>query len=239
MADLIKRRTFLAGALTAAAATSAVSVPDGVNNRIVVTGHRGRVADYLVPFFTDLGYEIIGIDKKDGDEFDLGLMQHTWRERIHPRDTIIHLAADADPNASEASVRHNNMRATTNLIQAAANIGARDIIFASSTSVSPGQYHHPTISTLLPSGWYGLSKWFGEQYPREYLEAGKWPTAFTTIRLGWIPAKGYVPPKSDDPVEEWLRSVWVPEDHLCACFRDAVERKGFRSPYEFMECIGP
>jgi NAD+ dependent glucose-6-phosphate dehydrogenase len=238
MTDLIKRRTFLAGALTAAA-TPAASLPDGVSNRIVVTGHRGRVAGYLVPFFSDLGYDIIGIDKKDGDEFDLGDMHYTWRERIHRGDTIIHLAADGNPDASEASVRHNNIRATANLIQVATNIGARDIIFASSTSVSLGRYHHPTISTLLPTGWYGLSKWFGEQFPREYLDTGKWPTTFTTIRLGWITDKGYVPPKSDDPVEEWRRGIWVSENHLCKCFRDTVERKGVRSPYEFMECIGP
>jgi uronate dehydrogenase len=81
-------------------------------------------------------------------------------------DTVVHLAADANPDADfYSSLLHNNIQGTYNIFRAAKDQGCRRVIFASSAQVVAGYPHdvqaHPE-SPIRPMNMYGVSKCFGE-----------------------------------------------------------------------------
>jgi nucleoside-diphosphate-sugar epimerase len=81
-------------------------------------------------------------------------------------DTVVHLAADANPNADfYGSLLHNNIQGTYNIFRAAKDQGCRRVVFASSAQVVIGYPRdvqvHPE-SPIRPMNMYGVSKCFGE-----------------------------------------------------------------------------
>ena len=81
-------------------------------------------------------------------------------------DTVIHLAADPNPNADFLhSLLSNNIQGTYNIFRAAKDQGCQRVIFASSVQVFAG---YPTDvqahleSPFRPMNMYGVSKCFGE-----------------------------------------------------------------------------
>lgn len=81
-------------------------------------------------------------------------------------DTVVHLAADANPNADfYRSLLPNNILGAYNIFRAAKDQGCRRVIFASSAQVVAGyprdvQAHPET--PIRPMNMYGVSKSFGE-----------------------------------------------------------------------------
>lgn len=81
-------------------------------------------------------------------------------------DTVMHLAADANPNADfYGSLLHNNIQGTYNIFRAAKDQGCRRVVSASSAQVVLGYPRdvqaHPE-SPVRPMNMYGVSKCFGE-----------------------------------------------------------------------------
>ncbi|MEO8286305.1 MAG: NAD(P)-dependent oxidoreductase [Chloroflexota bacterium] len=81
-------------------------------------------------------------------------------------DTVVHLAADANPDADfHSSLLHNNIEGTYNIFRAAKDQQCRRVIFASSAQVVAG--YPPDVqahveSPVRPVNMYGVSKCFGE-----------------------------------------------------------------------------
>jgi len=84
-------------------------------------------------------------------------------ERI---DTVVHLAADANPAAGfYDSLLDSNIKGTYNVFRAAKDQGCRRVVFASSAWVMggyPRDSQLPTEAPLRPVNLYGVSKCFGE-----------------------------------------------------------------------------
>lgn len=99
-------------------------------------------------------------------------------------DAVVHLAGDPALSATYSSVERNNVRATRNVLEAAAEAGVDTVVFASSIH-AVGTYedeHAPELydpdydltvdadSTLRPDSDYGASKAAGEAWCRRYAE---------------------------------------------------------------------
>ncbi|MFL5732374.1 MAG: NAD-dependent epimerase/dehydratase family protein [Chloroflexia bacterium] len=81
-------------------------------------------------------------------------------------DTVVHLAADPDPDADfYGSLLNDNIKGTYNVFQAARDQGCGRVIFASSGQVVAGYADevqaHPETQ-VRPMNMYGVSKCFGE-----------------------------------------------------------------------------
>lgn len=88
-------------------------------------------------------------------------------------DTVLHLAADADPSATWESLLPNNIVGTYHTFVAARSAGCRRVIFASSihaVSGYPSDVQVKTSEPVNPGDLYGVSKCFGEALGRYMAE---------------------------------------------------------------------
>jgi nucleoside-diphosphate-sugar epimerase len=113
--------------------------------------------------------------------------------------TVIHLAADASPDADfYQSLLHNNIQGTYNIFRAAKDQGCQRVIFASSVQVVAGYPSDVQVhaeSALKPMNMYGVSKCFGEAVASYFAHAEG--LSSIAIRIGAYDVKG------DD--KNWLR----------------------------------
>jgi thioester reductase-like protein len=81
-------------------------------------------------------------------------------------DTVVHLAADANPDADfDSSLLPNNIVGTFNVFQAAIDSGCKRVIFASSAQAVEGyplDHQVRESDPVRPRNLYGVSKAFGE-----------------------------------------------------------------------------
>jgi hypothetical protein len=88
-------------------------------------------------------------------------------------DTVVHMAADPNPEAEWDSLLKNNIEGTYNLFMAAKAAGCRRVIYASSihaVSGYPADYQVHTSDPVNPGDLYGVSKCFGEALARYFAE---------------------------------------------------------------------
>jgi hypothetical protein len=88
-------------------------------------------------------------------------------------DTVVHLAADPNPNATWDSLLPNNIVGTYNLMWAAKSAGCRRVVYASSIHAVGG--YGPGVQAragdpVNPGDLYGVSKCFGEALGRYMAE---------------------------------------------------------------------
>jgi nucleoside-diphosphate-sugar epimerase len=113
-------------------------------------------------------------------------------------DTVVHLAADANPRAEfYDSLLDNNIKGVYNIFRAARDQGCRRVIFASSAWVVGGyprdaQAHPET--PLRPDNLYGVSKCFGEAIAAYFAQAEG--LSSIVVRIGAY---------DDGSAENWLR----------------------------------
>lgn len=81
-------------------------------------------------------------------------------------DTVVHLAADANPEADfYTSLLSNNIQGAYNIFRAARDQGCRRVVFASSAQTTMGyalDVQSNPDSPVRPMNMYGVSKCFGE-----------------------------------------------------------------------------
>lgn len=146
------------------------------NKRILLTGAAGgigsaffrsaasaylfRLADREIAPLTSAtaqGHEICALDISD-----LQACQRACQDI----DVVVHLAADANPDADfYDSLLQNNIKGTYNIFRAARDQGCQRVVFASSGQVFMGYPPDVQLSAeapLRPSNMYGVSKCFGE-----------------------------------------------------------------------------
>ena len=137
-------------------------------------------------------------------------------------DVVIHLAADANPDADfYQSLLHNNIQGTYNIFRAAKDQRCQRVIFASSAQVFSGYpvdvQAHPE-SPLRPMNMYGVSKCFGEAVASYFAHAEG--LSSIAIRIGaYDVRRDPSNPLRRDPNPRYL-SGYVSErdlNHLLVC----------------------
>jgi nucleoside-diphosphate-sugar epimerase len=148
--------------------------------KIVVTGGSGRLGQFVIRELLAHDYEVLSLDKTAPREklcmswlADLGRAGDLF-EALRNAYGIIHLAAYQAPNlAPDGETFTNNVSATYHVLRAAADMGVKKVVLASSTAAFgfiyakklwapeylPVDEQHPS----KPQDSYGLSKVVGEQ----------------------------------------------------------------------------
>jgi hypothetical protein len=121
-------------------------------------------------------------------------------------DTVLHLAADPDANATWESLLPNNIIGTYNIMAAAKAAGCRRLIYASSIHAVGGYGKAVQVKTSEPPNpgdLYGVSKCFGEALGRYMAEQEG--LSVIAIRIG-----AYQPPEKMQRAEGMsLVDCWV------------------------------
>jgi nucleoside-diphosphate-sugar epimerase len=148
-----------------------------INKKVLVTGSEGMIGRVVVQDLDEHGYQVTPVDKissrnlrtKVVDCEDLGQVISMLRGH----DAVIHLAAIANPDRYPAEiVFRNNVMSSFIILEAAAILGIKKVVMASSISalgfafavqhfnpqVLPIDEEHPFLSQDA----YGLSKMTGE-----------------------------------------------------------------------------
>jgi nucleoside-diphosphate-sugar epimerase len=148
--------------------------------RIAITGGSGRVGSYTVRELCAQGHQVWNLDRHHNadvmtpfiqtDLTDAGQVYDAMAQ-VKP-EAVCHIAANPSPNGfTNIDTFHNNVLSTFAVLQAAGDLGARHIVYASSEMatgwLTPGDApppHLPFDETVRqPSGnTYALSKYAGE-----------------------------------------------------------------------------
>ncbi|MEX0617039.1 MAG: NAD(P)-dependent oxidoreductase [Candidatus Woykebacteria bacterium] len=184
-----------------------------IKQKFLITGSRGLIGSILSKALSEK-FEVFGTDVKEKSEekyygIDLSDLEAVKKvfNGLPELDCIIHLGADANPNASWESVLKNNIIATRNIYECAREFEVPKVIFASTNRVTEG-YEGNTTSKLVsnedairPKSYYGVSKAFGEAVARQFFEVDKIKSI--CLRIGSVL-------KDDDPrgdnlkMKKWL-----------------------------------
>lgn len=148
--------------------------------KVVVTGGSGMLGRWVVRHFVEQGYEVVNVDtQKSPDSLcqtiiaDLNNLGEVYGV-LAGADAVVHLAAIPAANIKTSEVTfQNNVVSTYNILEAAAGLGIRKAVIASSESsygicfaVNPlGPQYVPMDEAhpQLPEDSYGLSKVVNEQ----------------------------------------------------------------------------
>lgn len=149
-------------------------------SRVIVTGCSGKLGRFVVPELQANGYEVLGIDRQRPAESAPSFMQLDLTDlgqvygALKGAEAVVHLAAIAAPlGVPPELVFRNNVMSTFNVCEAAATLGLKRVVFASTDSTLgfpyasrcllpeyvPVDEEHP----LRPQDPYGLSKVVGEE----------------------------------------------------------------------------
>lgn len=184
------------------------------NRRLIMTGINGLVGSILAPVLRE-HYEVFGVDRAgpfservvQADIAEYGQVEDAF-STMAPAQYLLHLAAQADDDASWESVLRDNIIGTRNAFESSRKIGVRRIVLASSNHVTgayegfkPNRFLHTQFEPhrissqdlIRPDGYYGVSKAFGEALGRYY--ASRWEMACVCLRIGSVL-------RDDDPTND-------------------------------------
>jgi UDP-glucose 4-epimerase len=168
--------------------------------RIVVTGSRGDVGRFVVPYARQQpGVDVLSVDMTGRGEWgsyisadmtDLGQVYDV----LHGADAVINLAAISDPYVFPAARTFTtNIGITWNVFEAAARLGIKRVVNASSIQVNhPAFPHEPIKYSYLPfdedhptdpHDEYGMSKKVGEALADSF--AHHWGMTVISLRITW------------------------------------------------------
>jgi nucleoside-diphosphate-sugar epimerase len=221
--------------------------------RVVITGAAGRIGTQIVEELSP-SHELRLIDLRPMERrrsiiADLSRhpVRNGWRKWFRPKswsdafegaDVVVHLAANIQSLAPWEKVLPDNIQATWNVITAAAKHRVPRVVFASSNWAVKALERKLAPDCYLPNGAkigsdappspitaYGLSKAFGEQAGRMFVDEKKLQS-FVAVRIGYYDPN---PPPRDDE----LRSRWIGADDIRSLFRRCVEAEfaGFHVVY--------
>jgi len=222
--------------------------------RVAITGSAGRIGTQLAEELS-VGHELLLIDRvptRGGPSVVADLALHRLRSYRRPWakerlphwmrifegvDVVLHLAAATRTRTPWQDIITNNIQATWNVIEAAANHRVPRVVFASSNWAVKSQEQQMAPDCYLPKGpkigsdappspltAYGLSKAFGELTGRMFVDDGRL-SSFIAVRIGFYDREA-----PNDPV---LRTRWIGVQDIRRLFRRCVESQitGFHIVY--------
>jgi uronate dehydrogenase len=119
---------------------------------ILITGAAGRVGRAITEHWSDR--DLVLLDREEGD---LARRATAWEDRFEGVDTVVHLAADPDPESAFESAAASNLAATINVLRACLGYGVTRVVYASSVWAD---YEKWRLSDRMT--WYAASKQCGE-----------------------------------------------------------------------------
>lgn len=211
----------MARSFTKTKSIAAKNKRSGKRRKVLVTGAAGNIGSYfcthshkkydLIMQVRDLDADSRKIQRfgrlEVGDVRDVEQMKKLCKGV----DTVLHLAADASPEATWDSVLHLNIEGTYNTFVAAKAAKCRRVIYASSihaVSGYPADYQVHADDPVNPGDLYGVSKCFGEALGRYMAEKENLSTI--CLRIG-----GFQPDdamKTDKGIQ--MLDAWVSQRDL-------------------------
>lgn len=147
-----------------------------LKSKILITGGCGKIGSYFAKYVSEK-YDIRVVDRIAWNNEKQGSLSGeivvvdlqdimACRKVCEDIDVVVHLAADADPDANFAnSLLGNNIIATHNMFRAAKDASCKRFIFASSAHVVSAYAADMQIGNemaIKPGNIYGATKCFGE-----------------------------------------------------------------------------
>ncbi len=206
----------MAQSFTAVRSIVTASKRSGKRRSVLVTGAAGNIGSYfcarshkkydLIMVVRDRDKDSKKIERfgrlETGDVRDLAQMKKLCKGV----DTVLHLAADASPEATWDSVLSLNIEGTYNTFVAAKSAKCRRFIYASSihaVSGYPADYQVHTEDPVNPGDLYGVSKCFGEALGRYMAEKENLSTICLRIG-GFQPDEAMKSEKGIQMLDAWV-----------------------------------
>ncbi|KPN29833.1 hopanoid-associated sugar epimerase [Halolamina pelagica] len=184
--------------------------------RVLVTGSEGRVASGIKQHLDsdDSDHEFVYLDREAAPDVD-HVADVSAYEEIRPAfdgvDAVVHLAADPHVSATWESVEQSNLVGTRNVLEAAADAEVERFLFASSIHAAgmweeegkPDVYELDDDTNVTvddderPDSYYGVSKAYGEDMGRFYIEQREYPKRFYAARIASVRGGLYDNPYGD------------------------------------------
>lgn len=148
--------------------------------KVVITGGSGLLGPYVVDHFVEMGYDVLSVDITKPQKSTARFLKANLMNlgecygALEGADTVVHLAAIPDAYSYPNEVTfQNNVMSTYNILEAAAGLGIKKAVIASSESsygivfskqnlapqYVPVDEDHPQ----MPEDSYGLSKIVAEK----------------------------------------------------------------------------
>jgi nucleoside-diphosphate-sugar epimerase len=176
---------------------------------VLLTGANGRVGTAVDEHLRD-DYQWTYLDREDSSDRETVVADVTdyeaVRSAVEGQDAVVHLAGDPAVGATWRSCLQNNIVGTYNVLAAASEAGVERVVFASSNHVVAGweDDHLPELwsgelvidhgTPRRPDSFYGVSKAFGEDLGRYYVEQVGTPARFYALRIGGLLGPAYDTP---------------------------------------------
>jgi nucleoside-diphosphate-sugar epimerase len=220
-----------------------------MSKRVIVTGGSGKAGRAVVRDLQKQGYEVLNVDRQPSPESsgpdsaipflpadltDYGQTLEAFSAGAWGRqpDAIVHLAAIPSPvHATPDQVFRNNITSTHTVFSAAARLGIKRVVWASSETTlglpfdRPPDYAPVDEAHVYPETSYALSKALGEEMARQF---HRWSgITIVGLRLSNVMVRHdyeRFPTFWDDPqLRKWNLWGYVDESHVNQSVRLALE----------------
>ena len=213
-----------------------------MSKRILVTGGSGKAGQYVLADLQAHGYQVVNGDRRRADkvrniEVDLCDIGHVYAA-MSGIDAVVHLAAIPAPGSHPPEVvMQTNLMSTFNVLQAAAVLGIKKVVLASSLSALGLAYAFRPVALdyfpideahpLLAQDEYGLSKIMGENLAEGF--ARRDPLlSLTSLRFTWIMSPEEVDTllptlQADDASRASVLWTYIDARDVATCIRLSLE----------------
>jgi nucleoside-diphosphate-sugar epimerase len=218
--------------------------------KIAVTGGSGKAGRAVVRDLLEHGHEVLNIDVvpstdsrspdspapfliADLTDFGQALEALSGGERLPGIEAVVHLAAIPSPvHATPDRVFRTNITSTHTVFAAAARLGLKRVVWASSETTLGLPFDQPPDYApiderheLRPESSYALSKVLGEEMARQFHRWSQIP--FVGLRFSNVMERAdyeRFPSYWDDPqLRKWNLWGYVDESHVAQSVRLALE----------------